>query len=222
MNKGMQQIHKTRWREMKRSLLNYCGLFGVVSLLSYTAAVVFSPMAYPGYNWIAQAVSDLSAEDAPSRMLWNQLSSLYNVCGLISIMMVCLGVQGKLSRPLRGGIYIFAIMEWISSVGYSMFPLSESGYAGTLQDKMHIVVTVLVVVLSLLSLVIIIVASIKKKEYRSYGIWAGIALTMMLVGALGANLAPAEYFGIVERFSVFAAVGFNAVLGINLFKMPAG
>lgn len=207
---------------MKRSLLNYCGLFGVVSLLSYTAAVVFSPMAYPGYNWIAQAVSDLSAEDAPSRMLWNQLSSLYNVCGLISIMMVCLGVQGKLSRPLRGGIYIFAIMEWISSVGYSMFPLSESGYAGTLQDKMHIVVTVLVVVLSLLSLVIIIVASIKKKEYRSYGIWAGIALTMMLVGALGANLAPAEYFGIVERFSVFAAVGFNAVLGINLFKMPAG
>lgn len=26
-------------------------------LLSYTAAVVFSPLAYPGYNWMAQAVS---------------------------------------------------------------------------------------------------------------------------------------------------------------------
>lgn len=81
---------------MKKSLLNYCGLFGVVSLLSYTAAVVFSPMAYPGYNWMAQAVSDLSAANAPSRMLWNQLSCLYNVCGPISIMMVCLGVQGLL------------------------------------------------------------------------------------------------------------------------------
>lgn len=46
---------------------------------------------------------------------------------------------------------------------------------------------------------------------------AGIALTMMLVGALGTNLVAAEYFGIVERFSVFAAVGFNAVLGMYLF-----
>ena len=41
------------------------GLLGIVSLLSYTAAVVFSPLAYPGYDWMAQAVSDLSAA-APS------------------------------------------------------------------------------------------------------------------------------------------------------------
>ena len=36
-------------------------LLGLVSLLSYTAAVVFAPLAYPGYDWMAQAVSDLSA-----------------------------------------------------------------------------------------------------------------------------------------------------------------
>ena len=53
------------------------GLMGIVSLLSYAAAVVFSPMAYPGYQWMAQAVSDLSADAAPSRGLWNQLSALY-------------------------------------------------------------------------------------------------------------------------------------------------
>ena len=29
----------------------------------------------------------------------------------------------------------------------------------------------------------------------------------------------AEYFGVVERFSVFAATGFNAALGIHLFCM---
>ena len=44
----------------KKSLLNYCGLLGVAAFLSYTAAVVFSPLAYPGYDWMAQAVSDLS------------------------------------------------------------------------------------------------------------------------------------------------------------------
>ena len=45
---------------MKRSLTQKLGLLGVVSFLSYTAAVVFAPLTYPGYNWMAQAVSDLS------------------------------------------------------------------------------------------------------------------------------------------------------------------
>lgn len=203
----------------KKNFLNYCGLLGIVALLSYTAAVVFSPLAYPGYNWMAQAVSDLSAANAPSLRLWNQLSSLYNISTLICAMMVCAGIQGKGSRLLRTGIYLFTAMEWISAVGFSMFPLSDSGYAGTFQDKMHILSTILVVLLSIVSLVMLIIAGAKRKEYRSFGVFAGIALGMMLVGALGMNIVPKEYFGVVERFSVFAAVGYNAVLGIELFRI---
>lgn len=37
----------------KKPLIQKLGLLGVVSLLSYTAAVVFSPLAYPGYDWMA-------------------------------------------------------------------------------------------------------------------------------------------------------------------------
>ena len=206
----------------KKNFMNYCGLLGIVALLSYTAAVVFSPLAYPGYNWMAQAVSDLSAANAPSLRLWNQLSSLYNISILICAMMVCAGIQGKGSRLLRSGIYLFTAMEWISAAGFSMFPLSDSGYAGTFQDKMHILSTILVVLLSIVSLVMLIIAGAKRKEYRSFGVFAGIALGMMLVGALGMNIVPKEYFGVVERFSVFAAVGYNAVLGIELFRMDLG
>lgn len=206
----------------KKNFLNYCGLLEIVALLSYTVAVVFSPLDYPGYNWMAQAVSDLSAANAPSLLLWNQLSSLYNISILICAMMVCAGIQGKGSRLLRSGIYLFTAMEWISAAGFSMFPLSDSGYAGTFQDKMHILSTILVVLLSIVSLVILIIAGVKRKEYRSFGVFAGIALGMMLVGALGMNIVPEEYFGVVERFSVFAAVGYNAVLGIELFRMDLG
>lgn len=45
---------------MKKTLTQKLGLLGIVSFLSYTAAVVFAPLAYPGYNWMAQAVSDLA------------------------------------------------------------------------------------------------------------------------------------------------------------------
>ena len=95
--------------------------------------------------------------------------------------------------------------------------LCDSGYAGTFQDKMHISVTALVVMLSILSLTVIIIAGIKSRDCRSYGIRAAAAFVMMLVGAFGMKIVPAGYFGVVERFSVFAATGFNAALGLHLF-----
>lgn len=203
---------------MKKPLIQWLGLLGVVSLLSYTAAVVFSPLAYPDYNWLAQAVSDLSAENAPSKMLWSQLSSLYGPCGIVSVMAVCIFVQGRLNKTLRLGIYLFAVMNWVSNIGYGMFPLSDSGYAGAFQDIMHTyVVTVSVVMLSIISLILCIAGGFKDKQYRSLGAWATVTLTMMFVGAIGVNAVPKEYFGVVERFSVFAATGFNALLGVYLF-----
>ena len=77
----------------------------------------------------------------------------------------------------------------------------------------------MVVLLSIASLIIIIVAGVKNKNCRSYAVFAGIALAMMMIGAMGMNIVPKEYFGIVERFSVFAATGYNAVLGVELYRM---
>lgn len=202
---------------MKKTLTQKLGLLGIVSLLSYTAAVIFSPLAYPGYNRMAQAVSDLSAANAPSLALWNRLSALYNVCEVVCATVVCIGIQDKKTKLLRAGVYTFAVMEWVSAVGFRMFPLSDSGFGGTFQDKMHIAITAAVVLLSLVSLTVIIIAGAKDKSCRSYGVCAGIALALMLVGAMGTKLVPTEYFGIIERFSVFAATGFNAALGVHLF-----
>lgn len=204
---------------MKKTLVQKLGLLGILSFLSYAAAVIFAPLAYPGYNSAAQAVSDLSAANAPSLALWNQLSAVYNTCEVVCATVVCIGIQQKRARLLRVGIYLFAVMEWTSAIGYRMFPLSVSGYAGTFQDVMHMVITALVVLLSIVSLVIIIIAGSKDKNCRIYGICASVSLAMMLIGALGIKLVPASYFGIVERFSVFAATGFNAALGILLFCM---
>ncbi|MDL2311196.1 DUF998 domain-containing protein [Peptostreptococcaceae bacterium OttesenSCG-928-C18] len=204
---------------MKKTLINWLGLLGVVSLISYTVAVVFSPLACPGYNWMAQGVSDLMAINSPSLILWNQLSSLYGICGIVSIMSVCIFVQNKLSKTLKIGIYLFTVMNWVSNIGYTMFPLTDTGVnARTFQDKMHIIVTIMVVVLSVASLLFIMVGGYRYKKYKSLAVYATITFLLMLIGAIGVNVVPSEYFGIPERFSVFAATIFNAILGIYLFK----
>lgn len=206
---------------MKRKLINWIGLTGIISLLSYTAAVIFAPMAYPGYNWMAQAVSDLSAETAPSRVLWNQIAALYGKCSIVCVTCVSIFVSEhkRLPKAFRIGIYLFTIMSWISGVGYAMFPLSDSGNEITsFPEVMHMAVTVLVVVLSIVSLILLILSGLRKRETRTVGIFAAVAFGMMMAGAIGINLVPAEYFGIAERFSVFAAVGFTAVLGTALYN----
>lgn len=159
---------------MKKTLPQKLSLLGVVSFLSYSAAVAFSPRAYPGYNWMAQAVSDLSAANAPSLALWNQLSSLYNACELVSVMMVCVALQGRKSRLLRAGVYVFAAMEWVSAVGFRMFPLSAIGYAGSFQDQMHLLATGLVVALS--------IASLTRSSLPAFG--SGAAAPMAFAQAL--------------------------------------
>lgn len=211
---------------MKRKLINWLGLTGIIALLSYTAAVVFSPLAYPGYNWLSQAVSDLSAQNAPSKMLWEQLAALYGICSVVCPTCVSIYVNEKVVQEGRSsvyhffriGVYLFTIMSWISAVGYKMFPLTDSGKEiASFQEVMHIVVTALVVLLSIASLVCLIIAGFRRGGIRGIGFWAAIALVMMFIGSVGTGIVPPEYFGVVERFSVFAAVGFNAVLGWYLF-----
>ena len=203
-----------------KKLINWLGLTGLLALISYAAAVVFAPMAYPGYDWMSQAVSDLSAESAPSRALWNQLAMVYNYCNVVCVTCVAIYVSENRvsSRLFRLGIYLFAIMNWVSAIGYGMFPLADGGKdIASFQEVMHIVVTVAVVMLSIASLAVLIVCGIRKLGVPGIGIWAAVAFVMMMAGAMGQGMVPPEYFGIFERFSVFAAVGFTAVLGWYLY-----
>lgn len=202
---------------MLEKRLKRLGILGIVSLLSYTAMVLFSPLAYPGYDWLSMAVSDLSAEGAPSRELAGQLNALYGPCGLVSIMAVCVGVSGCKSKVMKLGIYSFAAMEWVSSVGYDLFPWVSDAPASNPQNVMHLGVTVLVVVLSLAALVLVAIGA-GKEQIKSLKIWAVVCLVSMLLGPIGTALLPKAVFGLFERFSTFSAVVFNAVLGIHLMK----
>lgn len=197
--------------------LKHLGLFGIISLLSYTAMVVFSPLAYPGYDWLSMAVSDLSAVDAPSAALAERLNALFGPCGVVCVMAVCVGAAGCRSKLLKTGIGFFAAMEWITVAGYKMFPLVQGETASSFQNRMHIAVTALVVLCSVISLALIAVGS-RKEGLPSLGKWAAACLGAMMLGALGTGLLPKAVFGLFERFSTFSAVAFNAALGVYLMK----
>lgn len=163
---------------MLEKRLRMLGILGIISLLSYTAMVVFSPLAYPGYDWLSMAVSDLSAEGAPSEVLAGQLNALFGPCGLVSIMAVCVAVAGCKSKVLKSGIYFFTAMEWVCNVGYELFPWVKDASMSNPQNVMHLAVTVLVVVFSLASLVLTAIGA-RKEQIKSLSIWAILGIYLM-------------------------------------------
>jgi len=209
-------------------LVRLLSLSGVVAAVFYFLHVYFGMQNYPNYNSLSQAVSDLTAIDAPSFAIASRFSSLYSLFSVLGCTFLCLIVSNQINKTFRLGIYLYTIMNWVSSVGYTLFPLSGKGFQGSFQDIMHLyVVTITVVLLSIVSLILIFIGGRRNKETKVIAILGLISLLLMFFGSIGTGISPKEYFGVFERFSVFSVVIYTALLGLfgftykNPQKLPA-
>lgn len=199
-----------------QSLGKWTIVCGILSVVFYFLHDVMGAQNYPGYEWMKQAVSDLTAADAPSFVVASGFVTVHKVFNCVCMAFLCVMFKNE-RKAFRIGIYLFALMHGISAVGYALFPLSSSGYDGSVQSFIHVyVLTALVVSLSIVSLILIAIGSFKDKN-RTLGIIAIVALLCMFFGAVGSQNLPKEVFGVVERFSTYSSVIFTAVLGIHGF-----
>lgn len=202
-----KQLRLCRW---------FC-LTGVLGAVFYLLHDVVGAMNYPGYNWMGQAVSDLTATDAPSFAIASGLSSVYGMLSCVCCLFVCV-LAADARKVLKWGIGLFTVMNFVSAVGYSLFPLSGAGYDGSVQSFIHVyVLTAAVVMLSIVSLVLTAIGAFKQKR-KLLGILALVSLAAMFIGAVGSQNVPKEYFGVVERFSTYSAVIFTAILGVFAYR----
>jgi predicted tellurium resistance membrane protein TerC len=109
-------------------------------------------------------------------------------------------------------------MNTILFFGYTFFPLSESGYARTVQDKMHILVTIFVVVLTIISLILFCIGFFRTGKYKYLGIISLCAFILLAIGAILVNIVPKEYFGVAERINIYSVIIYTCVLSIWMYK----
>ena len=202
-----------------KKLDNWLCLSGVISIIFYLLHDIIGAMYYPNYNWLSQAVSDLTASDSESFVVASGFVTVYKIFNCLCCALLCIIIKNQKSKILRIGIYLFAVMSYVSAIGYALFPLSSSGYDGSISSFIHVyILTTLVVLLSIISLVIIAVGSFKDdNKHKVLGTLAIITLILMFVGAVGSANVSKEYFGLVERFSTYSAVIFTGILGIYGF-----
>ena len=201
-----------------KNLINYLCLSGIISVIFYLLHDIIGAINYPNYNWLSQAVSDLTATNSPSFIIANEFLTLYKIFNCLCSALLCILIKNEKNKFLRFGIYLFSIMNYISAIGFTLFPLSSDGYDGSFKSFIHVyIITVLVVILSILSLILIAVGSLKRK-YNILGYSAIISLVLMFIGAIVSVNISKEYFGLFERFSVYSAVIFTGILGLYGFN----
>src|SRR5687767_6259788 len=133
---------------MTRKILLLCGL---LSSLLYVAMNIFVPMQWQGYSAASQAVSELSAIDAPTRPLWVPLGIAYTL--LLTAFGWGIWRSAEASRPLRfvGGVLI---AHGLLGLGWPPMHQREvvAAGGGTLTDTLHILWSVVTVFLMMLSI----------------------------------------------------------------------
>ncbi len=202
----------------KRSRIQWFILaLGLIGTLFYFLHVIIGSMHYSGYDPIKQAVSDLTAVTAPSRGIASALSQIYGVFIVSLCALLCVFYETKESKAFRLGIYLLTAMQGVTAIGYTLFPLSASGFRGDFQDSMHVVVTVLVVLLSISSMVLIALGSFRHKAHKRLGMITLITLGLMCIGSAGVGALP-DILGVAERFSVYSVVLYGAVLSVFTYK----
>ena len=177
--------------------------------------IFFSLIAYPGCDWKNIFVRYLSVVDALSRELAGQLNSLFCLCAVASTMAACVAIKHCKSKLLRKGVYLLTMMKLLCTVGYECFPWISGRDGTNVQNIIHILVTIFVILLSIISLIIIL--GTRNNNLKSFGILSGAHLYAMFIGVIGTGVFPKRVFGIFERMSTFSAVVFNAVLRSYLF-----
>ena len=200
-------------------LANLACCFGIISVLFYLLHDVIGGANYKGYNWMSQAVSDLTSIDSPSFYIANKYLTIYKIANFICCVLLCI-INSEKNRILKIGIYLFTLMNVISFIGYTLFPLTSAGYDGSIQSFIHVyIITGSVVLLSIISISLISVGSFKDKD-KVFGLLSILSLILMFVGAFGVTKFSKQYFGIFERFSIYSTVIFTGIIGIktSVFK----
>ena len=196
----------------ERSLL----VCGILSSLWYFAVNIYVPLHYEGYNHKTFTVSELSAIDSPTRLLWVLIVLLYPLL-FVSLGWGILKLANK-NFPLRimGSliiVYSFFNMYWP--------PMHMRGNEATFTDTLHIVWSFITVLLMMI--IMGFGAASFGKQFRIFTIVS--MLVLVLFGALTSTEAPniatngpTPMIGIWERINIGVFMVWVIVLAIELLK----
>lgn len=206
---------------MVRKILLGCG---IVSSVLYVTATILGALQWQRYDWTARSISELFALDAPSRRLVATAFLAYGV--LISAFGVGVWLSAGPKRALRlagASLIGYGIIGEPGPLFYSLHTMARGSQQMTQSDRMHIIVTAVLVLLLLLSMAF--GANAFGTRFRRYSLATLLivivfgTLAGLQAGRMAAN-QPTPGLGIEERINIFGFLLWVGVLAVALLRAP--
>ncbi len=193
---------------------------GIVSSLWYLAINIFVPIWYEGYSTVSLTVSELSAIDAPTRILWVLLVMPYPLIFAVFGWGVLNSAKENRLLKVTGSLIIaYSIFNFYWPPMHMREVISTGG--GTMTDTLHI--TWAMITLIFMMLLMGFGAAALGKQFRIYTIITWVVfivcgvLTFRESPGIKANL-PTPWIGVWERINIGAFLLWVVVLAIILMR----
>jgi hypothetical protein len=215
---GVAIVAQRETASTRASVLNALLACGAVSSVLYVAADVTGSMRYPGYNYAAQAFSELLAIGSPVRPFMMMTAIFYNLLVIAFGVAVILAGEGRRSVRVTGALLV--LFGVFSAMG-PYIPMHVRGTVTVLADLPHILITAAGVLAILAFLVA--GAFTGGKAFATYtvatiaAVLAGGALAAQQVTAAAAGVAT-PMMGIVERLNIYGTMLWVGVFSVMLMR----
>ncbi|MGL5676552.1 MAG: DUF998 domain-containing protein [Cellulosilyticaceae bacterium] len=184
--------------------------FGMLGVIAYVTHTTLGRILWKGYNPITTDISSLTAVGAPNRALLSVFTGIYGLAMLFFCVGLVMKAYRKYGLSVRIGYSLLLVMQVVSAVGYSLFPLSGDKTVMNVQNTMHIVVTVLVVATTVASGYFLAWGYLKHEKMKRLGWFIFVsAIVITFAGAsnpigmgLGLNI-----LGLTERLVIYTLQG---------------
>ncbi len=201
------------WRTRVLSILLGCGL---ISGALYFIGDVFMSMAYPGYSYVDQTVSELNAFGAPTRAL----SIALGLAGYLLLLPFGAGIWQVAGRSRRLRV-VGGALAAVSIEGLWGVPFASMQPRGTAQPAWHAISAM--VALLLLVTAMGLAASALGRRFRLYS--TATIVAMLAFGGWAATYAgraqavlATPWVGVIERVSFYSWHLWFIVLAVMLLR----
>jgi hypothetical protein len=203
---------------MVKALLLYCG---VLASILYVAADIGVSLSDPGYSYLHQTISELSAIGSDTRSL--ALAPFF----LHAVLQFAFGLGVWLAASTQPALRVPAGAFTMLGILDMMAPWAAMHVRGaepTASDAMHILLT-------MASVLMIVTAMVSTRQVagRGFRLYTDLSLALVLVAGAATGFQspgipvnlPTPWLGVIERSCIYAFMFWMAMLATILLGTPA-
>ncbi len=190
-----------------KKINKYLMPLGMVGVLFYFAHTILGNILWTEYNPITTDISSLTAEGAPNAQLLKIFGFVYGICMVLMVIALIAKAFSQYHSLLRIGYVILMIMQLTSLFGYSLFPLTADKTVMNFQNRMHIIVTVVVVFTTIASSFLISFGYLRQEKMKRLG---KLTLVMAIIITVFGVFNPISMslqlniLGLTERLVIYS------------------